>query len=59
MRLNGKIAHVMGGGRGIGRAAAVALTKTGAKVAVNYKNRAADAEAVCAATMPALPLMAA
>jgi 3-oxoacyl-[acyl-carrier protein] reductase len=37
-----------GPSRGIGRAAAIALAKIGAVVAVNYNTRAADAEAVCA-----------
>ena len=37
-----------GGSRGIGKAAALALARAGARVAVNYKTRAAEAEAVCA-----------
>ena len=46
--LQDKIALVTGGNRGIGRAAALALAGAGARVAINYKTRAADAEAVCA-----------
>jgi len=46
--LNGKIALVTGGSRGIGRAVALALARAGALMAVNYNTHAADAEAVCA-----------
>jgi 3-oxoacyl-[acyl-carrier protein] reductase len=41
--LRGKVALVTGSSRGIGRAIAVALGKSGADVALNYKARAADA----------------
>src|SRR5580704_1266819 len=44
--LNGHIALVTGGSRGIG--AAIALAEAGAAVAVNYRERAAEAEAVAA-----------
>ncbi len=37
-----------GASRGIGRAAAVALAKTGAAAAVNFKNRVQEAQVVCA-----------
>jgi 3-oxoacyl-[acyl-carrier protein] reductase len=44
--LNGRIALVTGGSRGIGAAVAMALADAGAAVAVNYRERAAEAEAV-------------
>jgi 3-oxoacyl-[acyl-carrier protein] reductase len=46
--LNGHIALVTGGSRGIGAAIALALAEAGAAVAVNYRERADDAEAVVA-----------
>ena len=45
--LNGRISLVTGSSRGIGKAIAMALAKAGARVAVNYKTHAADAEVLC------------
>jgi NAD(P)-dependent dehydrogenase (short-subunit alcohol dehydrogenase family) len=47
--LDGTIALVTGGSRGIGATIALALAKAGADVAVNYQSRAAEAEAVAEA----------
>jgi 3-oxoacyl-[acyl-carrier protein] reductase len=47
--LQGKIALVTGGSRGIGAAVALSLAKAGVDVAVNFRTRSEDAEKVCAA----------
>jgi 3-oxoacyl-[acyl-carrier protein] reductase len=49
VEFEGRTALVTGGGRGIGRAIALALAESGTDVAVNYRERAGDAEAVAAA----------
>jgi 3-oxoacyl-[acyl-carrier protein] reductase len=46
--LNGRVALVSGGSRGIGAAIAAALAEAGAAVAVNYRDRATEAGAVVA-----------
>jgi 3-oxoacyl-[acyl-carrier protein] reductase len=46
--LHGKTALVTGGSRGIGRAVAVLLARAGADVAITYRRRSAEAEAVVA-----------
>jgi 3-oxoacyl-[acyl-carrier protein] reductase len=47
--MNGRLALVTGGSRGIGAACALALAGAGADVTVNFKTRAEDAEKVCSA----------
>jgi len=48
LNLRGRLALVTGGSRGIGAAIAGALAEAGAAVAVNYRQRAEDANAVVA-----------
>src|SRR6516165_10700626 len=45
--LHDKVALVTGGSRGIGAAAALALAKAGANIAVNYRSRNDEAQQVC------------
>lgn len=45
-KLEGKVAVVTGAGRGIGRGIALKLGQEGAKVVVNYRQSATEAEEV-------------
>jgi 3-oxoacyl-[acyl-carrier protein] reductase len=45
--LDGKIALVTGGNRGIGAAISLALAEAGCDIAVNFRSRAEEAEKVC------------
>ncbi len=47
-RLDGQVAIVTGGSRGIGKAIALELARLGAKVAVNYRSGATEADQVVA-----------
>jgi 3-oxoacyl-[acyl-carrier protein] reductase len=49
LNLDGRIALVTGGSRGIGAAIALVLAEAGAAVAINYRERAVDAEKIAAA----------
>jgi 3-oxoacyl-[acyl-carrier protein] reductase len=49
LNLEGRVALVTGASRGIGAAIAVALADAGAAVAINYRERAHEAESVAAA----------
>lgn len=48
MSLEGQIAIVTGGSRGIGRAAAIALARAGANVGINFRSHPDEAEQVAA-----------
>lgn len=48
LQLQGKVALVTGGSRGLGRAISLALAAEGARVAINYQNSREQAEAIAA-----------
>jgi 3-oxoacyl-[acyl-carrier protein] reductase len=58
MELEGKVAIVTGASRGIGQQIAVELAKAGARVVVNYRSRAAEADALAASLPGAIAVQA-
>jgi 3-oxoacyl-[acyl-carrier protein] reductase len=58
MELNGKVAIVTGASRGIGREIAAELARAGAKVVVNYRSRADEANAFIAEHPSAIAVQA-
>ena len=48
MSLQGRVALVTGGSRGVGRAIAISLARQGATVAVNYRREVEAAESTVA-----------